>query len=187
MIVRKMELESQAAEVLKAVGINKEHIVLDFGCGSGIYTIPTAKIVGDKGKVYALDKNGNTLNELMHRAESAGLKNIERIDTSGDSKVNLADNFVDVVLLFDVLHYYYFPRAEDRRQLLSEIYRVLRPNAVLSLYPTHLQSFMEPKLENVKREIYEANFYLESEYSGMLLTHGNSLEKGQVLNFRKKL
>ena len=186
MVVRKMELESQAAEVLKAVGINKGHIALDFGCGSGTYTIPAARLVGEEGKVYALDKDKKALDKLMQKAKSEGLRNVERIDTSGEPRIKLADESIDVVLLFDILHYYYFPRVEDRRQLLSEIYRVLKPNATLSLYPTHLQSFMEPKLENVKREIYEANFYLESEYSGMLLAHDNSLEKGQVLNFRKK-
>ena len=181
-----MKLETQAAEVLKAIGINKGHIVLDFGCGCGTYTIPAARLVGEEDKVYALDKNKIDLDKLMQKAKSKGLRNIERIDASGEPRIKLADNSVDVVLLFDVLHYYYFPRAEGRRQLLSEIYRVLRPNAVLSLYPTHLQPPMEPKLEDVKREIYEANFYLESECSGMLLTHGNSIEKGQVLNFRKK-
>ena len=34
MVVRKMELESQATEVLKALGISKGHIALDFGCDS---------------------------------------------------------------------------------------------------------------------------------------------------------
>jgi len=181
-----MELESQTTEVLKAIGIDKGQIVLDFGCGCGTYTIPAARLVVKEGKVYALDKNERDLDKLIQKAKLEGLRNVERIDTSGELRIKLADNSVDVVLLFDVLHYYYFPRAADRRQLLSEIYRVLRPNAVLSLYPTHLQPSMEPKLEDVKREIYEANFYLESEYSGMLLTHGNSLEKGQVLNFKKK-
>jgi len=87
--------------------------------------------------------------------------------------------------LYDVLHYYYFPRAEDRKRLLSEVYRVLKPNALLSLYPTHLQSYMEPKLEDVETEIKEANFYLETQYSGMVMLHSGNLENSQVMNFRK--
>lgn len=46
-----MELESQALEVLRNVGINRGQLVLDFGCGSGTYTIPAAKIVGEQGRV----------------------------------------------------------------------------------------------------------------------------------------
>jgi ubiquinone/menaquinone biosynthesis C-methylase UbiE len=159
--------------------------VLDFGCGSGNYTIPAAKIAGKEGLVYALDKDKRSLDQLMHKAESMGLKNIIRLDTSNESGTGLDNESVDVVLLYDVLHYYYFPRAEDRRQLLREVYRVLKPSALLSLYPTHLQSYMEPKLEDVEREMQEASFYLECEYSGTLIIHDKDLEKGQVMNFRK--
>ena len=99
MVVRKMELESQATEVLKAVGINKGHIALDFGCGSGTYTIPAARLVGEEGKVYALDKDRKALDKLMQKAKSEGLRNIERMDTSGEPRIRLADESVDVVLL----------------------------------------------------------------------------------------
>ena len=104
--------------MLQRVGIRKGQIVLDFGCGSGTYTIPAAQIVGKHGRVYALDKDKMALDELMREAESAGLKNIERMDTSGGLEIDLADDSVDVVLMFDVLHSFYFPQAEDRRRLL---------------------------------------------------------------------
>lgn len=170
---------------LQEIGIQKGQRVLDFGCGSGNYTIPIARIVGEEGLVYALDKDKKDLCELMQRAELIELRNIQRIDTAGELEIGLDNESVDVVLLYDVLHYYYFPRAEDRRRLLSEVYRVLKPNALLSLYPTHLQSYMEPKLEDVEREIKEANFCLETQYSGMVMLHSGNLENSQVMNFRK--
>jgi ubiquinone/menaquinone biosynthesis C-methylase UbiE len=169
---------------LRQVGINKGDIVLDFGCGSGNYTIPAARIVGEEGRVYAIDKDGRDLGKLMRKANSEGLKNIEKMETSGKLKIDLEDESVDVVLLYDILHYYYFPRASDRRRLLPEVYRILKPGALLSVYPTHLQSNMHPKLEDVKREINDAKFHLERECSVMLI-HEETLEKSQVLNFRK--
>jgi len=105
----KMELESQTLEMLQQIGIRRRHTVLDFGCGSGTYTVPVAKIVGEQGRVHALDKDKETLDELVQKAESAGLKNIKRMETSGKLEINLADESVDVVLLFDVFHSYYFP------------------------------------------------------------------------------
>ncbi len=81
-----MELESRAIEVLEGIGIRRGQTVLDFGCGSGTYTIPAAKIVGEQGRVYALDKDNEVLDELMQRAESTDLKNIERMGTSGEIK-----------------------------------------------------------------------------------------------------
>jgi ubiquinone/menaquinone biosynthesis C-methylase UbiE len=178
-------IEEAGEKSLKDIGIKRGQKVLDFGCGSGNYTIPAARIAGEEGLVYALDKDKRTLDELIRKAESMGLKNIIGLHTSIESGIGLDNESVDVVLLYDVLHYYYFSRAEDRRQLLREVYRVLKPGGFLSLYPSHLQSYMEPKLEDVEREIQEASFYLESEYSGTLIVHDSNLEKGQVMNFRK--
>ena len=180
MVVRKMELESQVAEVLKAVGINKGHIALDFGCGSGTYTIPAARLVGKKGKIYALDKDKKALDKLMQKAESKGLRNIERIDTSGEPRIKLADESVDVVLLFDVFHSYYFSGVDNRRRLLDEVARVARPDALISVWPKHMELDARDEIEN-------ANFYLESEHSGTLIHDNECLEKGQVLNFRRGL
>jgi len=177
--MRKMELASQAFEILETVGIKTGQIVLDFGCGSGTYTIPAAKIVGEQGKVFALDRDRKALDELMQKAESARLKNIERIDTSGESKFGLADESIDVVLLFDVFHHYYFPDKDARKRLLEEIYRVMKPSAFILVWPKHMES-------EAKDEIKNANFYLEEEHSETLIHDNKDRERGQILNFRKK-
>jgi ubiquinone/menaquinone biosynthesis C-methylase UbiE len=177
-------LEEVGERCLREVGISKGQIVLDFGSGSGNYTIPAARIVGEEGRVYALDKDRRDLGKLMQKAESEGVKNIERMETSGELKIDLDDESVDVVLLYDILHYYYFPKAGHRRRLLREVYRILKPGALLSVYPTHLESYMHPKLEDVEREIKDAHFRLERECSARVI-HEETLEKGLVLNFRK--
>jgi len=173
-----MKLESRAIDVLKRIGIRRGQTVLDFGCGSGTYTIPAAKIVGEWGRVYALDKDKEALDELMQKAESTGLRNMERVETSGELKIELTNESVDVVLLFDVFHSYYFPQADDRRRLLSEIYRIMKPTAFVSVWPKHMESETEDEVE-------KANFYLEEELSEMLIHDNRNLEKGKVLNFRK--
>jgi ubiquinone/menaquinone biosynthesis C-methylase UbiE len=173
-------LEEVSERSLRQVGIRKGDIVLDFGCGSDNYTIPAAKIVGEEGRVYAIDKYRRAMGKLMRRANSEGLKNMERMETSGKLRIDLEDESVDVALLCDILHYYYFPRAGDRRRLLREVSRILKPCALLSVYPTHLESDMHPKLEDIKREINNAKFHLERESSVMLIH-----EESQVLNFRK--
>ena len=137
---KRMELESRALEVLQRIGIRLGQRVLDFGCGSGTYTIPAAKIVGEQGRVYALDKDNEALGELMKKAESAALKNIERIKTSGELEIELTDGSVDVVLLFDVFHSYYFPHSGNRRKLLNEIYRILKRGGVLVLTTGNVES-----------------------------------------------
>jgi len=44
-------------DILKEVGIKPGFYILDYGCGSGGYTIPAAQMVGESGKIYALKRN----------------------------------------------------------------------------------------------------------------------------------
>jgi len=140
-------LDDYCEEFLRRVGIKSGQAVLDFGCGSGNYTIPVAVIVGRKGRVYALDKErrgfwpSEGLDKLMQRAESRGLENIVVMKTSGELKIVLEDESVDVVLLYDILHYYYFSEEDDRRKLLREVYRILKPNGFISFYQENREYF----------------------------------------------
>jgi len=170
-------LKENAEKVLKEVGVGKNQIVLDFGCGSGYYTIPVAKIIGNKGKVYALDKDRNSLHEVTQRAKSQKLENIQIIKTSGELKIPFEDEFVDIVLLYDVLHSYYFS-ATGRKNLLTEIYRISKPNALISVYPKHMDS------EDFIDEMEKANFHFERELFVTLL-HYYVPERDYLLNFRR--
>jgi len=49
---------------------------LDFGCRVAHYTIPTAKTVGSKGTVYAMDTQANALAELEQKKNTQKLTNI---------------------------------------------------------------------------------------------------------------
>ena len=170
--------EKQGEDVLRRIGIKEGQTVLDFGCGSGNYTIPIAKIVGNKGTVYALDKNRYPLNELMQRARAEGLTNIKRIDTSGEMKIILDDESVDAVLLYDI--FWYFTLWDPRLlELLSEVYRVSRPNALVSVYPKHIDSEqLQERLENVgfrfKERLYDT------------FIHEGHLGRDFILNFSKE-
>ena len=174
-----LELESQVLDMLKQIGISRGQNVLDFGCGYGAYTIPVAEIVGEQGRVYALDKDKEALDSLLHRGELEGLNNIDRMGTSGELEIGLTDESVDVVLLFDVFHSFYFPQAVDRRRLLGEIRRVMKPSAFLSL--SVWPDLIEPEVED---EIKDTGFHLEKEITGMT-TDNKGLETCRFLNFGK--
>ncbi len=47
---------------LNKLNIQEGQTVLDYGCGVGSFSIPTARLVGEKGKVYALDKQPLAVN-----------------------------------------------------------------------------------------------------------------------------
>jgi ubiquinone/menaquinone biosynthesis C-methylase UbiE len=107
--------------------------VLDFGCGSGTYTIPAGKLVGEAGRVYALDVSVTALDRMEKRACEEGLKNIMRIDASGDGNIQLEDETLDHILLIDVLQ-----EIENREALFDEVYRTLKAGGIMTVYPMHM-------------------------------------------------
>ena len=172
-------LEQKVLEMMQRIGITKSQTVLDFGCGSGTYTIPVAKIVGTRGRVYALDKDKHALDNLMKKAQLARLKNIGKMITSGELRIELPDKSVDVTLLFDVFHRYYFPQMSDRKRLLDEIYRITKTGGFVSVWPKHMEA-------EVRGEMEVANFCLEDVFPETLIHDNRDIETGKVINFRKK-
>jgi len=94
--------------------------------------------------------------------------------------VPLQEESVDVVLLYDVIHL-----VGNRKELLTEIYQVSKPNALISVYPKHHQEDMNMELDDVKEEIESAGFSFERMLYKTLM-HNNYLEQGDILNFRKQ-
>ena len=125
--------DAHTSTFLTSSGVKKGLVILDFGCGSGTYTIPAAKLVGATGRVYAVDINSMALDRLERKAEQAGLRNIVRIDVTKEERIPLTDEAVDVMLLIDVLQ-----KIEGKEALFQEAYRLLKPEGVLLIFPMHL-------------------------------------------------
>lgn len=171
-------LDGKGERVLRKIGIRKGQTVLDLGCGSGVYTVPVARIVSEEGIVYALDRDKRALDELMQRAELEGLRNIRRMDTSGEVEIRLDDESIDVVLLYDI--FWYFPLSDPRlTKLLTEVYRVSRRQALISVIPKHINS------EQFKDKMENAGFQLKKKNAETII-HDGAFERGQILNFVKK-
>ena len=100
---------------------------LDYGCGTGDFTIPAARIVKTMGKVYALDYFPRQLEIVEKKSKNEGLTNIKPI--LSDSQTDLPDECVDVAWMCDVLH-----EVRERRAVLEELHRVLKGEGVLAIY-----------------------------------------------------
>ena len=147
-------LRAHIKKVLKEIGVEENQTVLDFGCGPGAYAIPAAKLVGKNGKVYALDKNEEALEELKKER----IENVETI-LSSDLKTGLEDESVDVVLLYDAIHL-----IENWATLFAEIRRTLKSDGLVSIYPMHIET------DELLRQMRESYFSLAAEkYEGNIL------------------
>lgn len=173
---------------LRDIGIRSGDKVLDFGCRVGHYTIPAAFAVGHSGMVYALDKDQRPLDRLEEKAGKYGLSNIETIRTPDQTDMSMESNTMDVLLLYDVLHYF---TQHNRQRLYQEAFRILGSAGLLSVYPKHTaedmpsQEFKEMLLSDVEREIQMSGFEPDGRWDAVI-SHDDGLEHGYVLNFRKK-
>jgi len=170
--------KSAARTLLERAGIRRGQEVLDFGCGTGKYSLPAASAVGTHGKVFAVDKDAERLKELSEKARSAGLDNIVAMHTHGGPTVELEARSVDAALLFDVLHRYIFPEPEQRARVLDEVHRVLKEDSLLLLYPTHMDA------RKLTAEVESRGFRLTASHSGRM-QHDGRTETGSVLVFIK--
>lgn len=117
-------------KLIQRSGIKEGMKVLDLGCGSGAFTTFTARVVGEKGKVYAVDVQPEMLKQLENKLDRPENKDIKNIETKIASVYNLPfenDSF-DLVLMVAVLQ-----EISDRRKALREIKRVLKSDGILAI------------------------------------------------------
>jgi 2-polyprenyl-3-methyl-5-hydroxy-6-metoxy-1,4-benzoquinol methylase len=127
-------MRDNAADILLKVGLSPGHTAIDYGCGPGIFSLAAARIAGSHGQVYALDVRQRALETLRERAASEGLSSLRTIMLDRTHiDVNLPDSTGDVVLLYDVLQ-----EIQDKLALFNEIFRLLKPGGVLSVFPMHM-------------------------------------------------
>ena len=118
--------------IIKEVGIQPGFHILDYGCGPGSYLIPLSELIGKSGKIYALDVHPLAIQRVQNIASRKRLENVEMI--LSDCRTGLPDHSMDVILLYDIFH-----DLSDPNRVLKELYRVLKPNGILSLSDHHMK------------------------------------------------
>ena len=118
--------------ILKEVGIKPGFHVLDYGCGPGSYIMPLAELVGESGKIYALDIHPLAIQRVQDIASKKQLANVETI--LSDCQTGLPDNTLDSVLLYAAFHH-----LSDPDVVLKELHRVLKPDGILSFGDHHMK------------------------------------------------
>jgi len=101
--------------------LHEGEIVLDLGSGAGADVLISAKRVGASGKAIGIDMTDEMLALARGNAADAGVSNVEFVKGYLEA-IPLPDASVDVVISNCVINL-----AADKRQVLREAARVLRP------------------------------------------------------------
>jgi ubiquinone/menaquinone biosynthesis C-methylase UbiE len=106
--------------------------VVDYGCGPGAYTGSLAELVGEAGKIYALDINPLAIEKVRTLALRRQFLNVEAI--LSECETGLPDAGVDVVLLYDTFHH-----LDKPDKVLEELHRILKGKGILSFSDHHMK------------------------------------------------
>ena len=98
----------------------------DLGCGSGLFTVLAASMVGERGKVHALDCQEPLLKRARARIDAAGVAQRVVFHRAGIHQMPLADGALDVALMIAVMG-----EVPAQEAALEEVRRVLKPGGRL--------------------------------------------------------
>jgi len=117
-------------------------VYADIGAGTGYFAFPVAERVAPDGKVYALDVEPATIEELRRRAHTRGVTNVAPL-LSKEQRIPLPNEGVDDAWSVNTFHEFEAPLA-----ILYEVSRILRRGGKVFLVDWKpIETPMGPPLE----------------------------------------
>jgi precorrin-6B methylase 2 len=164
--------EERCSAMLGNLGVKPGMTVCDMGCGNGYYTLQLSKLVGPKGRVWAVDVQPEMLKLLGEQVRAAGAENVTAVQGQvHDPK--LPPGEVDIFLLVDVYHEFSHPQ-----QMLQCMHRWLAKDGVVVLVEYREE---DPKVpikplhkmsrQQVLKELQANGFRLVRQFDGLPWQH----------------
>ncbi len=108
-------------EVVAAMHLQPGQTVADIGAGTGLLSVPVAKAVGPRGRVFAVEIDAGFFPAIKKRADDNGVANIQTVLGSfTDPKLPVTN--VNLAFFHDVLHH-----VENRGEYLKTLARYVAP------------------------------------------------------------
>jgi ubiquinone/menaquinone biosynthesis C-methylase UbiE len=104
----KREEEERTDLAVAALGLKPGDAAADIGCGTGYYASRMARIVGQKGVVYAVDIQQEMLDLLGRRMKQLRVGNVKPV-LGAEKDPKLAPGSCDLMLMVDVYHEFDYP------------------------------------------------------------------------------
>jgi ubiquinone/menaquinone biosynthesis C-methylase UbiE len=117
-------------KILEGADIIPGQNVLEIGCGTGYFTIPAAKLVGENGSLTAMDILQESVDLVFEKVHMADLKNVSVIKGNA-MNTDFSDETFHNILLFGEVPAPLLPLT----RLLPEMHRILKSGGNLAVWP----------------------------------------------------
>ena len=143
--------QSKADVILTTLNIQPGQTIADIGSGGGFFTFLFSQLVGEKGKIYAIDTNEDFLEFIHKQAVKQGLTNIT-IVLATEQAIPLPSHCVDLLFVRSVYHH-----LPNRTSYFSEAKKLLTSQGQIAIIEFSQQgsklSFHRRCGHNVPKEI----------------------------------
>jgi ubiquinone/menaquinone biosynthesis C-methylase UbiE len=115
--------------VLTKIGLTEGMRLADLGCGaSGHFVFPSARIVGPRGKVYAVDIMKIVLESINKRKRQENLQNMETVWSNLEvyNATDIESASLDIALLINTLY-----QSPKRKEIVREAGRLVKKDGRL--------------------------------------------------------
>jgi ubiquinone/menaquinone biosynthesis C-methylase UbiE len=111
--------------ILAEIGLKAGFTFIDVGCGDGYFSLPAARIVGEQGRVYAVDISKEAIGRLKNKAKKERLNNLI-------TKVGWAEQTIFCTACADVIFYgIVLHDFDDPEKVLANAGKMAKPNGKL--------------------------------------------------------
>lgn len=142
---------------------------VDIGCGMGFFSRAMAKIVGDGGRVIAIDLQQKMLDILLKRAEEDGTADRMRIHRAVQGDIGVTEQ-ADLVLAFWMAH-----EVADEQTFFKQVFAILKPTGTFLIAEPRIH-VSQARFEELLSCAREAGF-LVSEYPRIGFSRAAALKK----------
>jgi ubiquinone/menaquinone biosynthesis C-methylase UbiE len=113
--------------MLTKIGLMAGDVLLDIGAGSGYYAFPASDVVGEKGRVIAIDSEPVMIGELTNKTKEFGKKNVQVVQSREDD-LGVPPGAGSIALLSTVLH-----EVDDKKKMLRLIKNALNEQGRIAI------------------------------------------------------
>lgn len=96
--------------------------VLEIGCGPGFFTLDMAEMVGESGKIIAVDVQEGMLEKVKSKIAGTRFEQLITLHKCDEASIGISEH-VDFVLLFYMVH-----EVPDKSQLFRQLSTMLKPD-----------------------------------------------------------